>query len=270
MRRLLASLCGLLLAGALFAPAAQAAFSSNSGWQVSCTLATRASNDPIVFPGQPGVSHSHDFFGNKTTDASSTPQSLLGQPTTCKLTTDTAAYWAPTLYVNGVAVQPEKVVAYYRTKVGPVQQAMPAGLKVIAGNGHATAAQSLKVIYYDCDSGPDQHDSALPYACPGSVLDVHIKFPQCWDGVNLDSADHKSHMAYPVNGSCPATHPVSVPQLIMRISWMTQAGTGFTLASGSPYTMHADFMNGWDQAKLQQLTRDCMNAGINCGTQLSP
>ena len=26
----------------------------------------------------------------------------------------------------------------------------------------------------------------------------HVRqFPQCWDGVNLDSPDHKSHMAYP-------------------------------------------------------------------------
>ncbi|MEV4118547.1 DUF1996 domain-containing protein [Micromonospora sp. NPDC049645] len=24
----------------------------------------------------------------------------------------------------------------------------------------------------------------------------YLDFPQCWDGVNLDSANHQSHMAY--------------------------------------------------------------------------
>ena len=41
-----------------------------------CFPSHRAPDDPIVFPGQPGASHSHDFFGNTTTDASSTYASM--------------------------------------------------------------------------------------------------------------------------------------------------------------------------------------------------
>lgn len=37
------------------------------------------------------------------------------------------------------------------------------------------------------------------------------------DGVNLDSPNHKSHMAYPIqnynSGDCPASHPVHVISL---------------------------------------------------------
>ena len=35
-----------------------------------------------------------------------------------------------------------------------------------------------------------------PETCTGG-LRAEVTFPSCWDGLNLDSADHKSHMAYP-------------------------------------------------------------------------
>ena len=46
-------------------------------------------------------------------------------------------------------------------------------------------------------------------------LRAQITFPSCWDGKNLDSDDHKSHMSYPEggqpdNGDCPESHPVKV------------------------------------------------------------
>ena len=56
--------------------------------------------------------------------------------------------------------------------------------------------------------------SAEVPTCPdtrGSFLRLHIRFPECWDGRNIDSADHKSHMAYSRAGVCPSTHPISVP-----------------------------------------------------------
>lgn len=49
----------------------------------------------------------------------------------------------------------------------------------------------------------------------------------CWDGVNVDSADHKSHVAYPssgvfeTTGTCPDTHPVRLPQLMYEVMWDT-------------------------------------------------
>src|SRR5690349_9233817 len=50
---------------------------------VKCGFSHVASNDPIVHPGMTGMSHSHDFFGNRGTNADSTPASLLGGATTC-------------------------------------------------------------------------------------------------------------------------------------------------------------------------------------------
>lgn len=50
---------------------------------------------------------------------------------------------------------------------------------------------------------------------------------RCWDGVNVDSPDHKAHVAYPTTGSfettgsCPLTHPVRLPQLMYEVMWDT-------------------------------------------------
>ena len=43
----------------------------------------------------------------------------------------------------------------------------------------------------------------------GDLLEIRLTFPQCWDGQNLDSTNHKSHMAYARQGQafcrvCPA------------------------------------------------------------------
>src|SRR6185312_9532277 len=45
-------------------------------WNVLCSADHYAPNDPIVFPGQPGMSHMHTFYGNKSTDAFTTLASL--------------------------------------------------------------------------------------------------------------------------------------------------------------------------------------------------
>lgn len=61
--------------------------------------------------------------------------------------------------------------------------------------------------------------------CPGGIRATVI-FPSCWDGKNLDSPDHQSHMAYSSQGmggtglagaACPASHPVRVPQVMYEI-----------------------------------------------------
>jgi len=48
---------------------------------------------------------------------------------------------------------------------------------------------------------------------------------RCWDGKNLDSPNHKDHVAYPSagpsnflsTGNCPASHPVKIPQLMLEV-----------------------------------------------------
>ncbi len=234
-----------------------------------CQYSHRVSDDPIVFPGQPGASHSHDFLGNTTTDAFSTYESLRAAGTTCDRTKDTAAYWAPTLHQDGQPVPFLNVNVYYRAngKTASATRAYPPGFRMIAGNSRATAAQDPSVLTFGCASGGAS--PAGPPTCPGGdpVL-VEIRFPDCWDGVSVDSADHKSHVAYGTfaNGErvCPSTHAVPIPELKIDFRYAAAGGAGVTLSSGPWYTMHADFFNAWDQDELERLVRVCIKGNIVC------
>ena len=106
-----------------------------------CLPSHRAPDDPIVYPNQPGASHLHDFFGNTTTNASSTYAGMLAGATTCEEAGDTAAYWAPALLSkDGTLIPPRRVKIYYRDRPKPDAKviAFPPDFRMIAG-GMATA-----------------------------------------------------------------------------------------------------------------------------------
>jgi hypothetical protein len=214
------------------------------------------------------MSHQHSFVGNRTTNAFTTVDSLLAGGTTCRRAADRAAYWMPTLFVDGRAVQPAGATVYYRRRTAARVQAFPAGLKMIAGNSSASSPQGLRVTFWNCGAQNPIPPSAAPPTCPNALRDslrLHVSFPSCWDGKNLDSADHKSHMAYPDGRSCPASHPVSVPALAVIFRYPTTGGQGVTLASGGVYSAHADFFNGWETAELTKLVNFCLNGMRHCG-----
>jgi hypothetical protein len=227
----------------------------------TCDFSHRAADDPIVFPGQKGAAHSHDFFANRSTSADSTYESLLAARSTCTRGEDTAAYWVPTLYQNGRALKPNKVIIYYSDRHDPESvEAFPPDLRMIAGDQIATSPQSRAVTVWTCDRTTIQRLQEPPRACPGgSQLTLSVFFPNCWDGRNLDSADHQSHMAYSKKQPCPSTHPVRTPEIIMHVSYPTLRGAGLTFSSGSRYSAHADFINAWDQEELEKLVRRCIN-----------
>ncbi|MEJ8637539.1 DUF1996 domain-containing protein [Streptomyces sp. MS2.AVA.5] len=85
-----------------------------SEFRAECFSSHRRGDDPIVFPGQAGRSHFHEFYGNRTANASSTLQSLAAGTTNCSPSVDLSSYWTPTLYKNGAPVAPERVTVYYQ------------------------------------------------------------------------------------------------------------------------------------------------------------
>jgi hypothetical protein len=234
----------------------------------SCAFSHMAMDDPIVYPRQPGVSHDHSFVGNTTTSAFSTLRTLRAGSTTCKRDGETAAYWMPTLLLNGQMVPPRGATIYYRRKTLTALRPFPAGFKLIAGDRHATAPQDQRITYWNCGAASTVPASSQVPTCPndrGESLRLHVNFPNCWDGHSLDSADHMSHMAYSARGACPASHPVALPAISLIFRYPITGGSGVSLSSGGQYSAHADFFNAWRQGTLVSLVNGCLNALRHCG-----
>jgi hypothetical protein len=251
-------------------------------FNVSCSLSHFGSDDPIVAPALAGSSHRHAFYGNSTTDAFTTTNSLLAAKSTCErgfATADRSAYWVPSLYRKlpggkveevGLSADKQYLSAYYRRAggtSGDKVKPFPRGLRMIAGNPAARKPQSTLDVAWRCNGGGD-FVTDIPNCSPGTVLQAFVSFPDCWDGTNLDSADHRSHMALSrgERGTCPGSHPVKLPQLTFEISFKLPFVTGATyeLSSGGPYSMHGDFFAAWDDRVQSALVNSCLNAGRYC------
>jgi hypothetical protein len=245
----------------------------------SCEITHRLKDDPIVYPGRPGAAHSHDFFGTNNANAFSTLVSLRSGLSSCPdRPGDTAAYWSPTLYYEGKAVTPRRIRVYYRNggKDPATIRPFPAGLKMIAGDATASASrkQATSVAAWACTVVGDEKEVQDVPRCTGDSLRLRIVFPDCWDGKNLDSPDHKSHMAYSRSGRC-ASGWVPLPKITIGLRYWYSDGLGrdpskVTLSSGNAYNGHADFFNSWNQSNLEALVKYCINAARDCGDTSGP
>ncbi|MBI4933769.1 MAG: DUF1996 domain-containing protein [Actinobacteria bacterium] len=235
---------------------------------VECEYSHAAEDDPIVYPGEVGASHLHVFFGNTTTDADTTIESLAEGDTTCDQRLDKAAYWAPALLRDGEMITPVKSTAYYRPGIDvdpTIVQPFPEGLVMIAGSAGATEEQPVSIVAWTCGLGIERA-AAPPECAPDRVLRLLVTFPDCWDGEHLDSDTHKAHVAYSSKGVCPGSHPVPVPQMQFSVEYPVSGNVdGLELASGGLLTGHADFMNGWDADKLASEVELCLHREVVCG-----
>ena len=265
------------LAAALIAAAtASGEAAASPGWLLKCAYTHSLADDPIVYPGRAGAAHLHDFFGNGSVNAASSYASMTAASSTCRDARDTAGYWAPALYEDGVKITPSGVsykgvtvreqLYYRKIGSGPVR-AFPPDFRMVAGDPHGmTMPYKLSEIYWGC-SDNSTGKLALPPQCRTGIISLHVGFPSCWNGWQLDSPDHQSHVTYPKSGVCPSTHRVPIPRLIERLEYPVGPTTGMiTLSSGSTYSVHADLWNTWNQSRLEQLTADCLNKNVDCGT----
>jgi Domain of unknown function (DUF1996) len=256
-------------------------------FRVMCGFSHMAYDDPIVFPGQSGASHLHSFFGNTAIDANTTADNIrsIGNGTCGGGTLNRSGYWVPSIIdsASGAPITPHSLTVYYKSGYGGVAPGEitvpPAALRMIAGVSSATApvgdAAWDREASWSCQDGTASGTpptAGIQQCAAGQLLKLEIKFPQCWDGVNLDSADHKSHMSHTVEGGCPASHPVALPEITFGVFWTTpDSGTAsWRLASDmytggeGGYSAHGDWFNGWDEATMQAWVVNCVQAGNDC------
>jgi hypothetical protein len=96
-------------------------------------------------------------------------------------------------------------------------------------------------------------------------LEVSMRLPNCWDGVNLgDKPPHTNHVAYAedsqFDGDCPESHPIKIPQIQFFFRIMDYDG-GWHTFSDMTGVFHADYVSGWDSTFLQQVLDNCSNEG---------
>jgi hypothetical protein len=310
-------------------PATYNSFASDIGiFRTSCSRSHYNWSDPIVYPGQPGKAHLHMFFGNTSTNANTTNPGGTGGSTCDGGTLNRTAYWVPALLTDSgnVVDSPgweDDMQVYYKAGYDGVRSQdivnYPAGLRMIAGNARNTtiAGVNVGITAWDClDNAHAQsvyngiyNLPSIPQNCPeGKFLQLRIKFPQCWDGQNLDSATHgvdpqfpygggrfggpgghdpgsstnpgNGHMAYALgwhSNGCPNSHPVALTQVTEHIRFRVPAGgsAGLRLASDmydeslpGGLSAHADWFMGWDRPTFQKIIDNCINPVRDCGMGL--
>ncbi|MFD5145513.1 DUF1996 domain-containing protein [Streptomyces sp. NPDC058401] len=245
-------------------------------FNATCVYSHSKPDDPIVAPGLPGASHMHSFFGNRSTDAFSTAESLAAHTaTSCTPAKDLSSYWIPTLYDHGRAVEPEGMIVYYGSRLPDPSATVPfpRGFRMIAGNAKSqvpTPAGSVNQFWCAGEGGEigRSADGNWPVCAPNAKLVYQLVFPDCWDGKHLDSPDHKSHVSFTtVNGTCGGAYPVAIPSVSFVIGYPTGGGPdGLSLSSGMASSIHGDFFNAWDDAALGQRVKDCVVQSAKCNS----
>lgn len=244
---------------------------------IRCPYSHTLSDDPIVAPRQPGASHSHDFFGNTTVNAFSTKESMLAGDTTCRIPSDTAGYWSPTVYLNGQPIRPPVMRIYYLGSPNANVQTIPAGLQMIGGDRTATSPEANPNVRWFCGETKEVKTprSKIPYDCTpwaeehafvDGVIAI-VEMPSCWSGKGLTP----DTVRYPnVGGNCPLGYRVVLPRLSQRVHLgimnplNPDGSVAIELSSGPYWTFHSDFWNTWQQSRLDQLVADCLRAKVRC------
>ncbi|MEU0388323.1 DUF1996 domain-containing protein [Streptomyces chartreusis] len=258
------------------------------------------SDNIIAAPGVTnGAHHFHDYVGNQANNAFAGDQDLANAETSCVDQGDKSSYYWPVLRLQngsqeqdanspgggiegntGEIVTPKQVTLTFVGNPREKVTAMPRLLRIITGdaksfvNGPANANAS-----WSCTGFEDRQLKDKYPLCPrGSDVVRTFKFQSCWDGRNIDSANHRTHVAFTdAAGTCPSGFR-PIPQLVQRIVYDVDAPSledggrttplfavdSFPEQQHKPVTDHGDFINVFDEDLMREMA-DCINDGRKCG-----
>ncbi|GHD98038.1 DUF1996 domain-containing protein [Streptomyces alanosinicus] len=258
------------------------------------------SDNVIVAPGVTnGAHHVHDYVGNQKVNAFSSNQTFLQGGTSCQNRNDLSAYYWPVireqdgtqekdanadgggkdLNVGKILVAQQAQIKYVGSPASKVV-AMPQFLRIITGDAKAATNGTANAnAHWSCTGFENKVQLTTQYPiCPqGSNVVRTFAFQSCWDGVNIDSANHRTHVAFPdpASGVCPNGFK-AIPQLTMRLVYnvpqpVIQNGQvknayavdGFPEQLHKPITDHDDFISVTNGGLANRIA-GCINTGRNC------
>ncbi|MFI6249191.1 DUF1996 domain-containing protein [Streptomyces sp. NPDC051016] len=258
------------------------------------------SDNVIVAPGvSNGAHHFHDYIGNQSNNAFASDQDLADADTTCVDQGDRSTYYWPVLRLQngkqerdadkpgggtegnaGQIVTAKEVTLTFEGNPTSKVTEMPRLLRIITGDAKAFVNGPTNAnASWSCTGFEDRQLKDKYPLCPaGSDVVRTFRFQSCWDGRNIDSANHRTHVAFEAaDGSCPAGFE-AIPQLVQRIVYDVDAPSlqdggrtvplfavdSFPEQLHKPVTDHGDFINVFDEKLMREMV-DCINSGRTCG-----
>ncbi|MEU5265771.1 DUF1996 domain-containing protein [Amycolatopsis sp. NPDC021455] len=174
---------------------------------------------------------------------------------------------------DGTIIEPESATLKFIGGGAQDVVAMPLGLKILYGdakqstNGPKNARPS-----WTCTGFEDRLTDLYPICPKGSKVERIHAFPNCWDGKNTDSKDHRSHIVFAnQQGKCPQGFK-NVPQLQVTLVYnvpldVQQNGEykvdAFAQEKHNPRSDHDDFANVMSKQIMGRLV-NCINSGKAC------
>ncbi|MEU6306071.1 DUF1996 domain-containing protein [Streptomyces chartreusis] len=259
----------------------------------------RNSDNVIVAPGvSNGAQHQHDYVGNQANNAFASDQDLANGDTTCQNQGDRSSYFWPVLRVQDGQndIDANAPGGGQDGNVGTIVQASEAQLKFVGNKNSDVVAmpQALRIITGDAKSFVNGNNNAnanwsctgfedkvqlhdkLPICPEGSSVVRTSNFQSCWDGQNIDSANHRTHVAFVQGDGTCANGFQAIPQLQVRLVYDVQAPqiqngqvqNAFAVDSfpdqlHKAITDHNDFINFFDENTMNEMVQ-CINSGQDC------
>ena len=169
----------------------------------------------------------------------------------------------------GAVQRPASVTLQFRGNARGKVVAAPEFLRLVTGDAKAaTNGPAAANAKWGCTGFANRFTTKYPLCPRGSQLSRTLDFPSCWDGVNTDSANHRTHVLFPDSGgACPAGTK-AIPQLRMTLTYRVPQGKVFAVDAfpeqlHNPVTDHGDFANVMPAALMDRAV-NCINTGRRC------
>ncbi|MEU1176343.1 DUF1996 domain-containing protein [Streptomyces sp. NPDC005820] len=253
----------------------------------------------IVAPGvSNGAHHLHDYVGNQSNDAFASDQELAAAQTSCQNQGDKSSYFWPVLRTQdgtqdfdqnadgggkegnvGKILQPAQAQLKFVGNKKSQVVAMPTALRIITGDAKAFVNGNANAnVNWSCTGFENKvqlHDK-YPICPQGSQVVRTTFFQSCWDGQNIDSANHRTHVSFVQQDGTCANGFKAIPQLQVRLVYNVTRPTiqngvvknayavdSFPENLHKPITDHNDFINFFAANTMNQMV-NCINTGKKC------